>query len=180
MSAVSGVGGLSTELLQSLLQAQKQNETDSTRQTPPADEMGPQQLWTEIEESAETAGLTTEEVDELKSTLRDAIASAMNEMDSSEGPEAAREAIDGAILTTLQERDIDTTNIEARMEEAKSKMPGGPPLGGPPPSGSPRSDATASGDSAGGGSTLLSLVNSEEDEAYSLISSLFPLVDEEA
>ena len=169
MSAVSGAGGLSTELLQSLLQAQKQNETDSTRQTPPADEMGPQQLWTEIEESAETAGLTTEEVDELKSTLRDAIASAMNEVDSSEGPEAAREAIDGAILTTLQERGIDTTDIEARMEEAKSKMQSGPPP-----------DATASGDSAGGGSTLLSLINSEEDEACSLISSLFPLVDEEA
>ena len=178
--SVSGVGGLGAEALQSLLQTQKQNEAEGTRPAPPSGEMGPQQLWTDIEESAETAGLNTEEVAELKSSLRDATSSAIGSVDGTQDPEAAREAIDGAILSTLQAYGVDTTEVEGRMEEAKNRMQNGPPPGGPPPPDSASEDESESSDTSEIGSSLLSTLGIGQDDASSLLSTLFPLVDEEA
>jgi len=190
MSSISGVGGLNAETLQSLLQAQKQNEANGAGRPPPAGEAGPPQLWAEIEESAETAGLTAEQVDELKSSLKEAISTAMESVDRSEGPKAAHEAIDSAILSTLQGYGIDTTDIESRMEEAKSRMQShGPPQGAPPSGGPPSGGPPAGGPPAGGaepgnttdvGSSLLALIGAEQDDVSSFLSALFPLVDEEA
>lgn len=187
MSSISGIGGWSTDILQSLQQSWQVNASDSTQElqkSSSSDEQNP--LWNDVTETATAAGLTTEEVDELQTAIKDAIATAMESVDESEGPDAAHEAVDSAILETLQSYGLDTTDIESRMEEAKSRMQnqqagGAPPNGGPPPGGPPPEGAGGAQGGQSSGSTLMSLLESSEDDSTaSLLSSLFPLVDEEA
>ena len=174
MSTMSGIGGLSNDALTSLQQMIGQNSSvsgTSKPQAPPEPGEPPPELWSEVEESAEAAGLTEEEVESLQTELKDAIASAMENVDSSEGPEAGMEAIDNAILTTLQDHGIDTSDVESRMEEMKSKVQSmGPP-----------DMSSGTGGTQNASLVLQSLTGTtSSDDLSSLLSSLFPLVDEEA
>ena len=171
MSSVSGIGGTSLETLQSLRQMMEQDAASGVNragQSPPNGDTPP--LWEDIEESASTAGLSDEEIDSLRADLKEAIATAMESAGQTEDPQAAHEAIDDAILTTLQEYGVDTSEVESRMEEAKAHMQGGPPPG-PPPDGA---------GAAGSTSALSSLTANADSELSSLLSAIFPLVDEEA
>ncbi|MBN2559380.1 MAG: hypothetical protein JXQ75_00415 [Phycisphaerae bacterium] len=175
MSSISGIGSTGAESLQYLWQmAQQEMAVGTTRapQAPPQGGEGPPQLWEDVEESAQTAGLTEEQIDALKTDLKEAISSAMEAARQSDDREAGHKAIDNAILTTLQEYGVDTTEIESRMTEAKNRMQNMPP---------PQQDSSGAGirfDSE----LLASLAGStsEESNASTLLSMLFPLVDDEA
>ncbi len=171
--SVSGIGGLGVDMLQARLQLDGQKEVNGGPRPPGGGHMGPPQLWTDIQDSAATAGLNAEEIDGLKSGIKDAISTALESVDRSEGPEAARSAVDSAILGVLQDNGIDTAEIESRMEAAHAKMQGMRSSAQQP--GGFLSGNSVAGD---GASTLLSLVGSEQDPASAALASIFPFVDE--
>ena len=187
MTSIAGVGNLGSDPLQFMRQTTGQGQAVQGGR-PPQNAQGtngiPEPLWEQVEDTAETAGLSSDEMDTLRSDLKAAIASALEQVDPSGGMDAGREAIDSAILNTLQEYGIDTEEIEGRMADMQTRMqamgppPGGaPPQGGPPPQGG---GGPQGGGAGGGSSALLSSLSSEQDETTSLLSSLFPLIDEEA
>lgn len=172
MSGISSLASANAYPLQTLQQLNPQSGAAAGGRAGQARPNGgepPPGLWEDVESSAIDAGLTDEEVDELKVNLKEAIADALESVDRSAGAEAGHEAIDGAILSTLQEYGIDTTELETRMQEAHSHAR----AGGPPPN---------RGGAQGGGGSLASVTSAtgEQDQASTLLSMLFPLVDEEA
>lgn len=171
MSSISGLSGIGTESLQSLWQTIRESETEQTGragQAPPAggptDDENP--MWADIEESAETSGLTDEQIESLKADLKDAISNAVSQSDSTTDGASAHEAVDNAILSTLQEYGVDTSEIESHMAEAGQQMQGGRPMGPPP--------------GAEGGQPSDQSSTTSGVDTSALLASLFPLIDEEA
>lgn len=176
MLSITGVQSQTTDPLQWIRQLSGQSSTTETNRPqgpPPGGGDVPEPLWEDIEASAETAGLSEEDLSALKEELKSAISTAMESVDPSSGPESGHEAIDSAILSTLKENGIDTTDIETHMAEAKERM------ANMPPPGSEEDSDTQSFDSA-----LLALLSdttsSSQFSASSLLSSFLPLVDETA
>lgn len=175
MSSLSGIGGMGGDPLQFLREVRGQDPAarpQGAPQVPPPGGEPPPSLWEDIEKSAETAGLSAEGVESLRTDLKEAIAVALQAVDRSAGPEAGRETIDTAILSTLEEYGIDTEELQTRMAESRNRIQNMPPPGQPPHGGVPPNHD--------GAPSSLAVSASGDDAASALLSTVFPLLDETA
>ncbi len=170
MSTIGSVGGTGTELIQMLQRLAGQSDNDSegfaARGSPPSGgpppggppEGGASAITDKVGEFAESAGLDSETVTSLQDQLSSAISAALENADESTDP---REVIDGAILSTLEEYDLDG---EAFLSELKASAPAGGPRTGEMGGQLPSSDVS---------SQMLSLMNG----GASSLSTSMSLVD---
>lgn len=179
MSSIESVGSSLLQYLQQLRGSDSSVQGTGNKPPPESGDV-PEPLWEDVEESAETAGLSADEIEELRSELKTAISEAMANLDMSQTGSDGRAAIDEAVLSTLEEHGIGTDSIREKMAEGANRPPG------PPPGGQAQGQgyASQSGQSQSIGDLLSSLVSSnsstDTDETSQLLSLLSPLVDETA
>ena len=173
---MSGIESIGSNLLQYMQQMRVSGESvqgPGGNGPPPPKDGVPEPLWEDVESSAESAGMTEEEIEDLRDELKTAISDAMENIDASQSSNG-REAIDEAILSTLESHGLDTDAIREKMSEAANRPPG------PPPQGQGYGQQSSQGQSIGDLLSSLTNSSSSTDEASQLLSLLSPLVDEQA
>ncbi|MGD8452527.1 MAG: hypothetical protein PVJ57_11970 [Phycisphaerae bacterium] len=188
MSTIGSTNGLDTSQL-NLLQQLKAEDSQSARGIARAGdpEQGAERMWSRLEAAASELGMDTDTLQALQDDLRGAVSTAMESVDDSATPEERRQAVEEAVLTTLEENGIDAAALKEQfqaMAGGQGQRPDGPPPGGappdgPPPGGAPPDGAPPEGMASDQAQASESSSTSESDLLTALLS-LFPLVDEQA
>ena len=173
-----GSGGFDISMLQQMQQmaggmsgvnGQPPQEMEKPDGTPPAE------MWSAIETAAEEAGLSSDELESLRSDLTTAVSSIFENEDTETD---THEAVEEAVLSTLAEYGLDTEEIESEMTAARENMGNRPP--GPPPGEMGGAQSTSGTDQLSALASLYQSESSTEGELSEYLMGLFPLVDEEA
>jgi hypothetical protein len=182
MSTIGSIGGQDSSQLEMLRQMLSQR---TRAQAPPQaldSTTGAERAWALLESRASELGLDTEQLADLQDEVKNAVMAALDDTDLS-NPEAGREAVQGAILATLESNGMDTSALKADMTAHQNMRPNGPPPGGPPPGGARPAGAGSPSDGSETertdeeDSTSSSTVNLQ---ILKQLAELFPLLDEQA
>jgi hypothetical protein len=188
MTSIAGVSSATTsellQALQKLARSPTQNQTEGTAQAgtpaaPPDDQAARAAFESDMKEALVAAGLDESQADAALADVQSAISSALSEADGSSDPrEVVQQAVDGM----LQEKyGVDTDKLHQQMEAQRgAQAPPGPPPGRPPEGAA--TGATSSKSDSTEQTTLLDLLSQSAGSTgtSSWLTSLFPLVDEQA
>lgn len=179
MSSIDSIGSNLLQYMQQMRASDSTVQGAGNRPPPPQNGDVPEPLWEDVESTAESAGLSEEEIEDLRSELKTALSEALENLDASQSSDS-RAAMDEAILSTLEDHGLDTSSIREKMSEAANRPAGPPPQGYGPPAG--QSQGQGQGQTQGVSSLLSSITTSstDTDKTSKLLSWLTPLIDEQA